>query len=217
MPPQAGQLSIARGWRFFLFRFSVNIIRFSLFIFLLAFLPHDFVHELNRLFARALSWVEDQQLIDSKIVLWMAGLFGVLVLRQLYEDLSQPYIVVDDSSISWGSSIFWYVGRRYVPWSQIEACACKNEKSRRILRIFLRKAPEKTPSSADEQDVATSFLARAAARRMLKSKRETIVDIDFACAHKPEQSLDQAFQACAGHVAAAREPSDMGAPHPRVC
>jgi hypothetical protein len=216
MPPQAGRLSIARGWRFLLFRLSLLIVLISLFIVLLAFLLHDFGSSLNRLFARALSWIEHEQLIDSKVLLCLTGLFGVLVLRQLYEDLSQPYIVVDDSSISWASSIFWHVGRRYFPWSQIEACACKNEKSRRILRIFLRKAPDKTPPSAVEEDVTRSFLvrARAAARRMSKSR--TIVDIDFGYAHEPEQSLDQAFQACAGHVAAAREPSEMGAAHPRV-
>ena len=88
-----------------------------------------------------------------------------------------PYLKMDRTGICWSLPT-----ERSELWSDIEACASRNERDRTILQL-VPNSPFRTP-----------------------------VDIDFALAANPKESLDQALVACAAWIAATRERSTTESP-----
>jgi hypothetical protein len=100
----------------------------------------------------------------------------------------RPFMALDVS----GLSCIWKDRGAVTPWPQIVACSCKNDGARTLLRIYPKRA--QPPRSL-------SF-----------SNREDHFDIDFALAHDPRQSLDEAFRACVKWIAATRDASATDSP-----
>jgi hypothetical protein len=136
---------------------------------------------------------------------WFAAvslfIFGSLWLILLYLNFVRWYVVVDELGIS-------YLARRLgavLPWSQIEACARKSENGRRNLRIFLRQGAETMPTAVQTPNGAADIFTRYIEHLLVKPGAENYFDIDFNLAEKPEQSLEEAFQACLAWIAATRK------------
>jgi hypothetical protein len=73
-------------------------------------------------------------------------IFGSLWLILIYLNFSRWYVVIDQAGLSYLARSLGAV----LPWSQIEACACKSENGRRSLRIFLRQDVETAPPPRHE-------------------------------------------------------------------
>lgn len=155
-----------------------------------------------------LLWIGYQRFTNAPKWFDAIGLFftGVWCLNVLYFGFSRQYVVIDDSGV-----------RRTLPlsrrrWSQIEACACRNEKGQRILRIFLLQDTAKTPPPADCQEIMAAASARNPSSHVKSAMAESYFDIDFNLAERPQQSLEKAFQTCVGFIAATRARSATDSP-----
>jgi hypothetical protein len=130
----------------------------------------------------------------------------------LFEGFSWRFVVIDDSGIS------WFFGRRRdkMLWSQVDACAYRNENGRRILRIFPRPGTNSFVSRDDARNLTPlkRILALHAKKFGLANSIDinfdNSIDIDFELADKPEQSLERAFQTCVKCIVAMRDPSQTG-------
>jgi hypothetical protein len=166
MQPCPEKLLIARSWKSFLAQLWP--IAFTLFVFALGGGDWRF----DVIFA----------LIMSSS--WMSRLFG---------GFFRTFVVMDDLGVSWITAP-WPEPFR-CEWREIEACARKNQDGRRILRFFLCRKTEGTPSGDPP-----GFRAPLRVPEHLIAEANYF-DIDFDFADKPEESVETAFQACAGWIA----------------
>jgi hypothetical protein len=117
---------------------------------------------------------------------------------------SRKYVIFNEAGV--------WVSKRpggVLPWSYVEACASKNERGLRILRLFPRA---EAPPAAWPKKAEPAQWGRSRARLIKVDHVEPHFDIDFSLAEEPEQSLANAFAACVSWIAAKRDSSVTSPP-----
>lgn len=137
-----------------------------------------------------------------KDILWILYLSWIYVRPMLR---GRTLITIDENGITWGRS------RAFIPWSEVLACACKNDDKKRILRIF-RRSTRVTLSALNSQARMPPSAQRRSTSANAPSEAENYLDMCFEEVEEPEQSLGKAFDACAATIASTRPPSETDNP-----
>lgn len=114
-------------------------------------------------------------------------------------------ITIDKNGITVGQP------RALISWSEILACARKNDDKTQILRIFLYSIPATASTVKYQAQAALGDLTRSASRNS-QSDTENYLDIHFDEVEEPKQSLAKAFEACVEWIVSTRTLSETDNP-----